>query len=223
MPKPSALTTECEKVYVHPSLWGRKEPILEIRYRARTARRPVPTFNDFMDDLYKKGSNPRCDFYDVILLWGCQAKAETKPINSLEHLENVAKNGDERTFIRTFRNMEWADRPAEDFIQATRLALQAGAHLAAREISSEALSRYPDNPSIQKYARGLAPPKVISRHLPPNPTLRANREWLRTHSVAYRGQWVAIRNGELLDSANSLEELTARIPDRKNILLTKVR
>lgn len=138
-------------------------------------------------------------------------------------LESVAQDGCERSFLKVLKDIDWRNWPAGELIKLIMLALKAGAHLAARQIASESLKRHPDNSDIQKYARGLAAPTVVSRDLPPNPTLKANREWLKTHSAAYRGQWVAIRNGELLGTAGSMKELTTQIPDRENILFTKVR
>ena len=62
----------------------------------------------------------------------------------------------------------------------------------------------------------------IQRNLSPRPDLRANRDWLMRHGDLYRGQWVALRNGELLGSAPSLQTLVAKIGDTKSILVTKV-
>lgn len=141
----------------------------------------------------------------------------------LSKLENLAQAGNERAFLAVLKEVEWENRPAKDFICTIKLALRAGAHLAARQVSSDGLKHYPDDPDMQKYARGLAPPEVISRDLPPNPTLAANREWLKTHSNMYRGQWVAVRNGNLLGASSSLKELTTQFPERENTLFTKVR
>ena len=138
-------------------------------------------------------------------------------------LETAAQDRNERAFLRALRTMTWLNKSAHDFVYGVQLALQSGAHLAARQIASEGLSYYPENSDIQRYVHGLAPAQVISRNLPSNPTLRANREWLHTHSQEYRGRWVAIRNGELLGTANSLSELTKQVTDRTNILFTKAR
>ncbi len=214
---------ECKNDYSHPSLWERREPSWSNESAANSLA--VPKLSDFMDDIYPKAARyPRCLFHDVILLWACQAIVEHKPSDSpVRRLEDAAKNGDERAFLLAFKGTEWEDKSPEDFVYATKLALKAGAHLAAREISKEALVRYPDNRTIQKYARGLAAPRIISRHLPANPSLRANREWLKDHSKEYCGRWVAVRNGELLASASSLAELNNQVLDKENTLFTRVR
>jgi len=94
--------------------------------------------------------------------------------------------------------------------------------LLARELSAKGAERYPDYPELQKAARVLAPPKVIRSDLPPTPSVKANREWLKENAKNYRGRWVALRNGELVGVANSFEELTGQIKNTRGILLTKV-
>ncbi len=137
-------------------------------------------------------------------------------------LESAAKLGDERAFLAAQKMIDWQRRQPEDFISAVQLALSAGAYLAARRLSAKGAERYPNHAELQKYARILAPPKVTRSNRPPDPTLRANRDWLMTHSDSFQGQWVALRNGKLLGSATSLEALVAQIGDTKGILLTKV-
>jgi hypothetical protein len=75
---------------------------------------------------------------------------------------------------------------------------------------------------MQKYARVLAPPRVLHSNLPPDPTIRANHAWLRGHRLAHRGQWVALRNGELLAAAPTLHELTERFDVSPTLLYTRV-
>jgi hypothetical protein len=137
-------------------------------------------------------------------------------------LQAAARSGNERAFIAAYHTTDWSRRSADDFLQAIQWALAAGAHLAARNLSTRGADRYPDHDELQKYARVLAPPKIIQRNLPPRPDLRANRDWLMRHGDLYRGQWVALRNGELLGSAPSLQTLVAKIGDTKSILVTKV-
>ncbi|MEZ4736629.1 MAG: hypothetical protein R3E79_56825 [Caldilineaceae bacterium] len=74
---------------------------------------------------------------------------------------------------------------------------------------------------MQKAARILAPPKLL-RRLPAEPEKRANHEWLRVNRTAYRGKWVALRNGHLLATANAFRELTEQVTIAPDILFTKV-
>jgi len=137
-------------------------------------------------------------------------------------LEAAAQSGNEQAFVAAYHSMEWSGRTSDDYIKAIQWALAAGTYLAARHLAAKGAERYPDHAELQKYAHVLAPPTVIRRGLPPDPSLRANRDWLMRRSDQFRGRWVALRNGELLGSAPSLQSLTQQIGDTKGILLTKV-
>ena len=140
----------------------------------------------------------------------------------MAQLEAAAQAGDERAFVAAQRRINWQRRSPEDFIRAIQLALSSGAHLAARNLSASGAARFPDREDLQKYARVLAPPRVIRTKLPANPAVKANRDWLVNHSDAYHGQWVALRNGELVGSAKTLKVLSDQLGDTKGLLLTKV-
>lgn len=117
--------------------------------------------------------------------------------------------------------MTWRNRPPADFVRAVHLALKAGAYLAACRISAEGAKHHPEDSEVQKQARVLAPPTVISGRIPPDPARKANRRWLEAHGNEYRGQWVAVRDGELLGAAKSPEELVEQVGDTKDVMLTR--
>lgn len=135
-------------------------------------------------------------------------------------LEQIAQTGNELRFVKALEMMDWNDRPALDFAKGIRLALRAGAHLAARQISEKAVRAHPSNPELLRFVRALAPPRVISSTLPSDETGNANRKWLQAHIGEYKGRWVAVRGGELLGAADSLPELTATLRDTTDVLLT---
>lgn len=137
-------------------------------------------------------------------------------------LELAAEAGDERAFIQAARQIDWLERSAADFGRAVHLALKAGAHLLARNLAAEGARLHPEHPELQKMDRILAPPRIVRTHVPPDPSVRANAEWLRTHAAAYRGQWVALKNGMLVASAPTARELKERLPGVQGILLTRV-
>ncbi len=139
----------------------------------------------------------------------------------MARLEDAASAGNERDFLEALKEVEWRNRTPGDFTRAIQLAFKVGAHLAAGQLSVEGAKYHPDDPEIQKYARVLAPPKVVSRRLPPNVSRKANRDWLMAHSGEYKGQWVAVRNGELLGEAKSLKELVEKIGNTEDVLLTR--
>jgi len=137
-------------------------------------------------------------------------------------LQAAARSGNERAFIAAYHTTDWSRRSADDFLQAIQWALAAGAHLAARNLSTRGADRYPDHDELKKYARVLAPPKVIGRNLPPRLSMRADHDWLKVNGERYRGQWIALRHGEFLGAAPSLQALTNKVGESPDIFFTKV-
>jgi hypothetical protein len=140
----------------------------------------------------------------------------------MARLQAAAQAKDEQAFLAARHAIDWSARPPDDFIRAVRLALMAGAYLAARNLATEGAAQHPAHAEMQKVARVLAPPKAARSTMPPNPGLRANSDWLRAHADEYRGQWVAVRDGHLLGSAPSLKELKRAVGDTHGVLLTTV-
>jgi len=139
----------------------------------------------------------------------------------LSQLARAAEAGDAQAFVTAYQAIDWATRTADEVERAIQWALAAGAHLAARALATNGAAQYPDAAELQKAARILAPPKLL-RRLPADPTIRANHEWLRSHRLDYHGQWVALRNGQLLANGDSLQALTAVCEISPEILFTKV-
>jgi hypothetical protein len=139
------------------------------------------------------------------------------------HLEAASKTGDETAFLDALTEYELKNKSATDFIRIIKLALEAGAHLAARRLSAEGAEFHPENVELQKYARVLAPPRINSAEVPANPKRGANLEWLRIYSEKYKGKWVALRDGELLETADSQKELVAKIGSTKGTGILVIR
>jgi hypothetical protein len=139
-------------------------------------------------------------------------------------LERAVMLEDEGEFVRLVNTIDWQICPAEDHLQAVRLALQVGAHLTARRLSQEGVVRYPENPEMVKYADVLAPVKTIRTDLPSDPGVGKNNHWLKQHHDDYGGLWVALRDGELLAEGMSFKEVKQQVGALKNsrILVTKV-
>ncbi len=142
----------------------------------------------------------------------------------LAALEAAADAQDEMTFVATYEDMDWPSRPPKDFVGAIRLALAAGAHMAARKLAQAGAQRYPEDEALQRWSYLLAPPQVTVSKRPPNPGITANRDWLKTNWPDYHHKWVALRNGQLLGVADSMDEVIEQVGDVKGtgILVTKV-
>jgi len=153
---------------------------------------------------------------------GKKAARASKSADGMARLEAATHAGDETAFLDARRAIDWSKRSAKDFSQAVRWALEAGAYRAATLLATEGAERFPRHAELAKMARILAPPKVIRSDLPPDPSIAADMDWLRAHYDEYRGQWIALRNGQLLGTANSLRELADKIGDIRGVLLAPV-
>jgi hypothetical protein len=138
----------------------------------------------------------------------------------MARLEDAAEAGDETAFLLALKEIEKEELSVADFIRVIRWALKAGAYKAAYEVSAQGASLYPANSELQKHARVLAPPKLISSSLPPDPGIEANHNWMKQHGKEYRGQWVAVRNGQWLGASATLDDLVSQLDDRKDALIT---
>jgi hypothetical protein len=149
---------------------------------------------------------------------------ESSAHSQIAQLALAAEAGHEAQFLAAYHRIDWVTRSPGEIVYAVRLALLAGAHWAARELALNGAQQYHDHAELQKMAHILAPPKVQQGLGSPSPGLRANRDWLRDHREQYRGQWVALRNGQLLRSAATHEGLLRQIGSTKHtdILVAKV-
>lgn len=150
--------------------------------------------------------------------------ASSLPDYKLLLLQIAADTGDEITFIRIHQEILWEQRSAEDILITIDLALAVGAYLIARRLASIGSQKFPNHSELKKMSALLATPKVTVSKRAPDPGIRANRDWLKNNRAEFIGSWVALRNGELLHSADSVDELIAEIGEikNKNILITKV-
>ena len=139
-------------------------------------------------------------------------------------LEKAVKARNEAAFSDILKEVDWREIEAVEFIRIIDLALEIGTHLAARQIATKGAEAYPDNAELQKYARVLAPPKVVANRVSRNINQKANVEWLKANKNDYKGQWVAIKDGILLAAANSYKDLRDQIGETKGkgILVTTV-
>jgi len=140
----------------------------------------------------------------------------------MKALEDTAARGDVGPFGRAAELIDWTGRPPEDFIRAMELALKVGAHMTARRISEKGAQQYPNHDAIQEYARVLAPPIILRADLPADPGVDANASWLKQHGSEYSGRWIALRGGDLLYSADSLEKLIEKLSGKKDVLLARI-
>jgi hypothetical protein len=123
-----------------------------------------------------------------------------------------------------------AARPHEDaalkdaaaYVAAIRAAFLEEAHRRARDLAVEGHQHFPDDPELARYAYVLTPRGVVNAHLPPDPSVELDIQWLREHIDEYRGQWIALKDGQLVAHAATFNEFKAQLPKVEGLLVTRV-
>lgn len=113
---------------------------------------------------------------------------------------------------------------AEAYVRAIAHALSSGEFGRARQLATAGAERYPAHDELQKWARVLAPPTVraVPASSASRAAVKANNVWMKAHWQDHRGQWVAVRHGQLVYATSSFDELVAHIDDPHGVLLTKI-
>lgn len=139
-------------------------------------------------------------------------------------LREYADARDYRAFADLVERVDWAARSPDDLVTAIDLALHQGMSSLAIELARLGRGLFPDHERVQHAAYVLAPPSPAARvsHAPHARGLRESRAWFREHARQYRGQWVAVREGQLLGTAASLEALSPVIGEDEDAISTIV-
>jgi hypothetical protein len=125
----------------------------------------------------------------------------------IAQLEAAVDRNNSRTFARIIEQVNWETQPVEQFIQVIDLVMSLGYIPLARELTAKGRERFPTNETLIQTERALAP-AVVRGFKPAMPGVAATIEWMRKHAATYeKGQWLAVRSGELLAVASSLDEL----------------
>lgn len=139
-----------------------------------------------------------------------------------EALEEGARAGDHRRFIALVKATDWSTRTPEELLKAISLAFSPELATLTMELAQLGGWLFPDHEQVQRGAQVLAPPVVRAVRPPRARGLRASMLWLREHASEYRGQWVAVREGQLLGAAESLEELMPLVGEGEDAISTIV-
>jgi hypothetical protein len=143
----------------------------------------------------------------------------------IQTLDAVAQEGERQAFVTQVEAIDWSTQTPDDLARTIDLALRLELATLAIALAMEGQRLFPDHARIQHAARVLAPP--VRRIVPAAPVqgLDVSRSWVRDHADAYRGQWVALREGALLGAAPSLKGLLAALGpnyERANTVVTRV-
>jgi hypothetical protein len=136
-------------------------------------------------------------------------------------LETAVQADDVHTLARLVEHIDWSRQSPADFVSAVHLALAVGAHLPARHLAMQGHRLYPEHQELEKMAYVLAPPTVKPSSRPADPSGRRNFEWLEEHAAEFYGEWVALKNGELVAHAPTARALKERLPTVRGLFLAR--
>lgn len=143
----------------------------------------------------------------------------------IELLYKAVASGSQEKFVALVETIDWDTlQTPQRLKEAVDLALANGYHTIAIDITTKGLALFPEDADLQKIAGILAPPKVIRADVPPSAGLGKSVKWLKENRAQYGGQWVAVKDGSLLGSASSRQELSKTLndSDASNVLITKI-
>ena len=146
-------------------------------------------------------------------------------IHLVKTLEESACAGDRSAFVALVKAIDWSAHQPDELTTAIDLALSLEMASLAIELAQLGGCLFPDHERIQRAARVLAPPIIRNVATPRAEGLSGSMAWLDAHANQYQGQWVAVREGQLLGAAPSLEELADVIgedQDTTSTIITRV-
>jgi hypothetical protein len=133
--------------------------------------------------------------------------------------------GDVAAFAEMLAAAGWQDKSPAFIKRAIEMTLHLELVALARRLADYGRDHYPGNPYFSNIAVIIAPPRVLNAHLPPVPGVSASMEWLNRHAGEYRGQWIALRGGQLLGADSSRQKLVKKLGDgvtRHETLITRI-
>jgi len=103
--------------------------------------------------------------------------------------------------------------------------LREGRHSAAKELVARAHEFYPKSRRLDKLVRVLSAPRVVDVKVKPKPELALSTAWVSKNAGQYRGKWVVVLDGKLIESAGKLSDLQSvmeRLKGQPGLLVTKI-
>ncbi|MFN8459604.1 MAG: hypothetical protein U0401_33985 [Anaerolineae bacterium] len=142
--------------------------------------------------------------------------------DALTLLEEFAQADERQQFAARVNTIDWSVYQPEQLMRAIDLALRLELSSLAIRLAQQGKQLFPNHEHIQQAAQVLAPPigREVSR--PYTQKLNASQSWLREHASEYRGRWVAVREGELVATAESLQELATVMGQDENTINTLI-
>lgn len=121
-------------------------------------------------------------------------------------------------------SINWKNYTFAELVKVINFALGLGLTTRAKEMASQGEIIFGDQIELRKIRNILEPVKLIERQLPPDLNAKNDIRWLKRNSTGYKGKWVALLSGDLIQVADSYQELSDRLakPIDPKVLITKV-
>ena len=106
-----------------------------------------------------------------------------------------------------------------------RSLVEAGRVDEARRVLRDEQAKGTGAHALGAWPELLALPKAVARPRTGREDFLENMQWARDHRAAHRGEWVALRNGALVDSDKSYRALHDRLVGAalaREVLLVKI-
>jgi len=147
--------------------------------------------------------------------------------DDITRLEESAHADNREEFAALVDEIDWAARSPDDLIRAIDMALYQEMTTLAIDLAQLGGRLFPDHERVQRAAQVLAPPVTRVSHAPRIKGLSESMTWFDKHAGGrqYHGQWIAVRGGKLVGSAQSLDELMTTVGDdeeARSTIVTRV-
>lgn len=125
---------------------------------------------------------------------------------------------DRASFQAVLERVNWSERTPAELMQAIQVALQLELLRLAYRLAETGHQLFPDDQALATAAHVIAPPKIIATDVPAKPGLELSMRWLNENAKRYRGQWVAMKNGELMGQAATRQALVDALGEQTSII-----
>jgi len=140
----------------------------------------------------------------------------------LARLQLASDAGNEQSFHEACAQRDWLQQPPEIIERVVRLAFRCGLHYLAQTLACNGAALHPHHLGLQKLARALNPASAQVSPATHDRAVRADTQWFAEHSIDYYGQWVAVKNGQLISAAPTIQQLEAQIGDLRSATVAHV-
>ncbi len=147
--------------------------------------------------------------------------ATLSPAELLEQLTAFEQTDSVTRFNQLYQAIEWQTVAAPHFIKAIELAIWFNLPERAAHLAQRGQERFPAHTDLHYWAQVLAPPQVVSQTPVAEETgqaretgQQASAHWFKTQADRYRGQWVAVQDGQLLATATTRQAVVDQLKQR---------